>query len=197
MEQYLEYYSSDQMKNLFIEEKVIFSIKLRKKILFMECVPDSDLMMIIYFPNIITFYNLITSSKSPEYLIISDIKHFFQIFTCCFNEEGSSIYFAGNNSSILKYDYIIDLPINFIKKMNEHKNFVSCLAFSHKRLASGSFDKTIKIWNQQGNYEKTLSGHSDKVLKISFSMSGRLLASGGCDNAIKIWNVEEGIEIKV
>lgn len=187
------------MKNLFIEEKPIFNIKFRKKILFMECVPNSDLLMIIYFPNIITFFNLITNSKSSEYLIISDIKHFFQIFTCSFNEEGSSIYFAGNNNSILKYDYIVDLPIpiHFIKKMNGHKNFVACLASSHKRLASGSFDKTIIIWNHQGNYDKTLSGHSDKVLKLSFSMSGKLLASGGCDNAIKIWNVEEGIEIKV
>jgi len=60
-------------------------------------------------------------------------------------------------------------------------------------LASGSFDKTIKIWNQKtGELIRTLSGHSDSVRAIAISQDGSLLASGSSDTTIKIWNLQTG-----
>jgi len=52
-------------------------------------------------------------------------------------------------------------------------------------LASGSGDKTIKLWNiKTGESTRTLNGHGDWVRRISFYGKG-LLASGCEDKTIK------------
>jgi dipeptidyl aminopeptidase/acylaminoacyl peptidase len=60
-------------------------------------------------------------------------------------------------------------------------------------LASGSLDNTIKLWRvADGSLVRTLKGHTDEVLSVSFSPDGRLLASGSKDGTIKLWRVADG-----
>jgi WD40 repeat protein len=57
-------------------------------------------------------------------------------------------------------------------------------------LASGSWDKTIKIWEvATGKELRTLTGHSQTVFSVVYSPDGRYLASGSADKTIKIWRV--------
>ena len=57
-------------------------------------------------------------------------------------------------------------------------------------LASGSTNKTIKLWNvATGEKLRTLTGHHDSVFSVSFSPDGKTLASGSHDKTIKLWNV--------
>ncbi|ALF52880.1 hypothetical protein ACX27_08450 [Nostoc piscinale CENA21] len=66
-----------------------------------------------------------------------------------------------------------------------------------RTLASGSEDKTIKIWNlTTGQVIRTLNGHSKSVNSVAFSADGRTLASDSYDKTIKIWNVATGQEIR-
>ncbi len=59
-----------------------------------------------------------------------------------------------------------------------------------RTLASGSKDKTIKLWDiDTGELRHTLSGHSHWVNSVSISPDGRTLASGSEDNTIKLWRV--------
>ena len=64
-------------------------------------------------------------------------------------------------------------------------------------LASGSEDKTIKLWRvEDGSLVRTLTGHKAGVWgivnSVSFSPDGRLLASGSGDKTIKLWRVADG-----
>ena len=59
-----------------------------------------------------------------------------------------------------------------------------------KTLASGSRDKTIKLWDiTTGKEIRTLRGHSDSVLSVSFSPDGKTLASGSRDKTVILWDL--------
>ncbi|WP_414754347.1 ribosome assembly protein 4 [Anabaena sp. CCY 9910] len=80
-----------------------------------------------------------------------------------------------------------------------HENWVSSVAFApqKRQLASGSGDKTVKIWDiNNGQLLKTLSGHSDSVISIAYSPNGQQLASGSGDKTIKIWDINSGKTLK-
>ncbi len=60
-------------------------------------------------------------------------------------------------------------------------------------LASGSADKTIKLWDtSSGKLIRSLEGHQDSVLSVAFSPDDRFIASGSFDKTIKLWDVETG-----
>ncbi|MGH8002060.1 MAG: WD40 repeat domain-containing protein, partial [Brasilonema sp.] len=52
------------------------------------------------------------------------------------------------------------------------------------------------LWNPATGQEiKTLTGHTDRVIGVSFSPDGKILASASNDNTVKLWNSATGKEI--
>jgi WD40 repeat protein len=91
-------------------------------------------------------------------------------------------------------------------RLQGHIGKVYSLSFSpdNQILASGSLDKTIKIWDvNTGKKINTLKGHDGKVYSVNFSPVsvaspqgiGQILASGSLDTTIKLWNATTGEEI--
>ena len=54
-------------------------------------------------------------------------------------------------------------------------------------IASGSRDKTIKLWKRDGTLINTLNGHDNLVISVGFSPNGQTIASGSFDRTIKLW----------
>ena len=64
------------------------------------------------------------------------------------------------------------------------------MAFSPdgKRLASASYDQTVKVWDAATGQESlTLKGHTNYVWSVAFSPDGKRLASASEDNTVKVW----------
>jgi len=79
-----------------------------------------------------------------------------------------------------------------VRTLEGHADRVSSVTFSPdgKLLASGSDDKTIKLWNvATGAVVRTLVGHSESVTSVAFSPDGSLLASGSTDSTVRMWEV--------
>ena len=54
---------------------------------------------------------------------------------------------------------------------------------------SGSYDKTIKIWDvETGQETLTLKGHLGHVYSVCFSPDGKRIVSGSGDRTLKIWD---------
>ncbi|MBW4620837.1 MAG: AAA-like domain-containing protein [Cyanosarcina radialis HA8281-LM2] len=70
-----------------------------------------------------------------------------------------------------------------------HQGSVKSIAFSPdgQTIASGSDDKTIKLWKRDGTLISTFSGDSYWVTSVAFSPDGQTIASGGGDKTIKLW----------
>jgi WD40 repeat protein len=60
------------------------------------------------------------------------------------------------------------------------------------RLASGSIDRTIRLWDIERSAETArLEGHTDWVMALAPLSDGRL-ASGSNDKTIRLWDLKRG-----
>ena len=84
-----------------------------------------------------------------------------------------------------------------------HTSHVLSLAFNPNsyRLASGSGDNTIRIWDvgdkDNLRHVRTLRGHTDKIWSVAWSPDGRTLASASSDGTVRLWNPNNGINFAV
>ncbi|PPQ72265.1 hypothetical protein CVT24_004682 [Panaeolus cyanescens] len=75
-----------------------------------------------------------------------------------------------------------------------HKRGVWTVKFgtAERVLASGSGDKTIKLWSLDDfSCLKTFEGHTNSVLRVDFINAGMQMVSSASDGLVKLWNVRE------
>ncbi|MEA5553645.1 NB-ARC domain-containing protein [Anabaena cylindrica UHCC 0172] len=95
---------------------------------------------------------------------------------------------SGEDKNITVYD-LENQDNNFL--LEGHTEPVWSLSFSHdgKILASGSGDKTIRLWNLDNRNSIRLDGHTDRLRSVSFTTAGYNLVSGSDDQTVKVWNI--------
>jgi WD40 repeat protein len=101
---------------------------------------------------------------------------------------------SGNN--IVVYNFDTD---TIVKSLKGHTNLINCFLnlgeFRQDLIASGSDDKTIKIWNMSnGICLTTLFGHTQCITFLhhlfGFNSANNLIASGSDDHTIRIWSLD-------
>jgi WD40 repeat protein/serine/threonine protein kinase len=86
-----------------------------------------------------------------------------------------------------------------LQVLDGHENSVQALAYAPQQLllASGSADKTVRVWNLDTlSLKRSFSGPRDFVTSVAFSQSGKLLAGGALDGRIQIWSVPTSRRIR-
>jgi WD40 repeat protein len=69
----------------------------------------------------------------------------------------------------------------------------SCVQNSKLLLASGSYDRTVRLWDiNTGECLKILEEHTHRVWSVAFSPDGRVLASSSSDRTVKLWDISTG-----
>src|SRR5262249_11765893 len=64
-----------------------------------------------------------------------------------------------------------------------------------RRIASGSQDRTVKVWDAQSGQEAlTLQGRTGPVGSVCFSPDGKRIASASADQTVKVWEAQTGQE---
>ena len=105
------------------------------------------------------------------------------------NFEGTKITYKDDQDNT-KEKTLVGKPLKFL---HGHNHFVSCLALNsdNTKLVSGSWDKTIRLWDIATCKSNLLfKGHTKDVLSVGFSHDERLIFSGGMDNSLKYWNTK-------
>jgi WD40 repeat protein len=127
------------------------------------------------------------------------------VLSVAFSPDGKTIASGSrsrDNAVILwdvERDEDWDVAVGKVSKQvltGEHRDGVYTVAFSQdgKMLASGSYDKTIILWDVQTGRPigKPLAGHSGTVTSLAFSPDRKILASGSDDALIILWDIETG-----
>lgn len=127
--------------------------------------------------------------------------HQNKVFGVSFNPDGSMLASASADQTVKVWsrDGLL------LDTLSGHEKRVSSVNFSGdgQQLVSGSYDTTVKLWKLEPRgmgslsqtpshfqLDRTLIGHTDSVMSVSFSPNSQLIASASKDKTVKLWSRE-------
>ncbi|GLA33115.1 hypothetical protein AnigIFM63326_002394 [Aspergillus niger] len=152
------------------------------------------------------------TSSNEMYVFLLDARRFILKFAQIVDTAPLQLYSSGlifaPHRSLIRETFERELPAWLsrgpkveeywdpeMQTLEGHSGLVDSVAFSGdgQLLASGSHDKTIKLWDTAtGALKHTLEGHSRSVHSVAFSGNSQLLASSSHDKTIKLWDTATG-----
>lgn len=113
---------------------------------------------------------------------------------CSFSHDGTMLVSAGSDYSAR----IWEVPTMQLKAaLIGHTDDVDTAVFSpdDRYIATCALDRSIKIFDLQGQCLKTMTGHTGNVLTVAWSSDAKTLISSSVDGTVRHWDVESGRQI--
>ena len=111
--------------------------------------------------------------------------------------DGRWLALAGEDKAIRLVP--LGLPKPRLRVLRGHNRNIWEVRFSpdSERFASGSFDRTARLWNLNRAGSKLLLGHGQAVVGLAFDPRGKWLATGGDDSTIRLWDARNGTAARI
>jgi WD40 repeat protein len=80
---------------------------------------------------------------------------------------------------------------NFYRIVSRHEDGITSVAYSPdgNSILTGSFDKTIRLWDLQGKLLQVFKGHEDTINSVAFSPDGKRILTGSSDFTARLWDL--------
>jgi len=84
------------------------------------------------------------------------------------------------------------LPAEPVRVLAGHQGSIYAVAISPdgETIASGSDDRTVKLWSIDGEMLDSFVGHKERIWAVAFSPDGQMIASASEDATVKLWNLD-------
>ncbi|MFN6561049.1 MAG: protein kinase domain-containing protein [Nostoc sp. ChiSLP01] len=161
--------------------------------------PDGEILASGSWDKTVKLWNVNTGAE-----ICTFTGHHLQVNSVAFSPQGRIIASASYDRTIRLWQIssskeFKNCPCHtLLGILSGHAWAVLTVAFSPdgKILATGSDDKTIKLWEANtGQLITTLSGHSWSVISVAFTADAKTLISASWDKTVKLWRVSTAQEI--
>lgn len=101
---------------------------------------------------------------------------------------GNGLLFSSSNSTSVK---VWNYDLTLLQMLEGHKGSIWTMDYSSNRLATGSTDRTIRLWDcMVGVTLQIFIGHTSTIRCLKLTDSH--LISGSRDKTVRVWNVKTG-----
>ena len=137
----------------------------------------------------IKIWNLLDDS------LVKTIQTEEEIYCINYSPNSKQIVTSGNSKTAKIWSINDDNSINDtnVISLDGHRDKIWSATFNPEGnwIATASADRTIRIWDHEGNELKTIRGHNSDVLDVVFTNNGDAILSSSSDNTVRLWQLRE------